>query len=111
MHFDLSCWIDRQRKIESLAKLTPKVIQPSETLPELILQRLPGNRGRTTQNMQAVSEPAIHVERQRVIGNLAHGPLLNGHGMPLELVEEHLRQGGGLDKLAVHLAAIVLDEH
>src|SRR3712207_552006 len=92
VYLHLGVRVDCAGQMEVLQEARLEVVQPAVAVSELRLQRLPRDGLRALQDVQAVGEPAINVEGERVVAQSLYGGLFDRHGMPLELLKEGLRQ-------------------
>jgi hypothetical protein len=100
VNFDLGVRVDGRGEGQRLLELVLEVVEALDAAAELLVQRAPANRRRLGQRVQPVGEPAVNVEGHAVVRDLPDRGLLDRDRVLLQLLEEHLRQRGGLDEEA-----------
>ncbi|CAH2606377.1 protein of unknown function (plasmid) [Rhodovastum atsumiense] len=92
LDFDLGVWIDGQGQGEVGKKPAAEDVHAPHRGAKLDLQGGPGHGARGRQDMKAIGQPAVDVDRLRVVRHRFDGGVLKRHGMLLELAEEAVRQ-------------------
>jgi hypothetical protein len=109
--FDLGLRIDSQGEVEAEPECPAEIVQAPESLPELRVKCPPADGGWRLQDVKAVCKPAIDIQGQAIVGNLAYGCLGDRYGMALELIEEGLSQDGFLKDAGSSFSTAVCIEH